>query len=56
MIKFIDICFWRYLFENNTGWNNVWCRFREHPAGPVYYTSLGIEPDFRCKNCGEHIH
>lgn len=33
----------------------VWCRIRGHPAGIVFYNPGGLEPDYRCKNCGEDL-
>jgi hypothetical protein len=31
----------------------VWCRLRHHPAGQVFFSSGGLEPDESCRNCGE---
>jgi hypothetical protein len=33
----------------------VWCRFRGHPRGEVYYNPGGLEPDHSCRDCGETI-
>jgi hypothetical protein len=33
----------------------IWCRMRGHPAGQIWYNPGGLEPDDRCKNCGEYI-
>lgn len=33
------------------------CRWRGHPAGPVWFNVNGDppEPDMRCRNCGDYI-
>ena len=59
----IDIGWYKYMFGPRTtrkGWGISWigtvyCRMRNHPAGPIYYCSNCSEPDNRCKNCGEEI-
>jgi hypothetical protein len=33
---------------------HLWCRIKGHPRGPIYYSS-GMEPDDRCKDCGDYI-
>jgi hypothetical protein len=37
------------------GWRVIWCRMKGHPNGEVYYCS-GLEPDSRCRDCGEHLY
>lgn len=32
-----------------------WCRMRGHPYGVVWYNPGGMEPDMRCKNCGDDL-
>lgn len=68
-MKWLDIWFWRYLFERPTNyargwhsdnrlldwWNRLRCRMRGHPAGTVYYKPGGLEPDTHCKGCGDDI-
>ena len=36
-------------------WAHLWCRIRNHPHGVVYYNPSGLEPDMRCKDCGEDL-
>ena len=60
MSRLLVMCspwFWFYLFVGNTGWRNVWCRFRGHPGGPWFYSTNpeATEPDNRCKDCDEYI-
>jgi len=31
------------------------CRLHKHPCGSVYYNPGGLEPDSRCKNCGDYL-
>ena len=62
-----DIHWWRYIFHSgdSPGWsssrrwrdaiNRYWCRIKNHPAGAVYYNPGGLEPDDRCKDCGDFI-
>jgi len=42
-----DYRFWRL--------RRAWCRFRGHPAGPVYYNPNGYEPDWTCRECGDNL-
>lgn len=52
--------FWRYFLapRDKTAWGSwlstVWCRFRGHP-GEIFYNAGGLEPDHRCKRCGETV-
>ena len=69
--RWLDVGWYKYLFrlperlyDRPLGWkyNNhtldyfsrVWCRLRGHPAGQVYYSN-GLEPDTRCRDCGDDI-
>lgn len=51
--------FLRYLFEKKNpdcNWFTVvWCRFRKHPKGVVWYNLNGLEPDMTCKVCGDNL-
>lgn len=44
--------------RDDTTWGSwlatVWCRLRGHP-GEIYWNPGGLEPDHRCKRCGETI-
>jgi hypothetical protein len=54
-INWIDICWYRYLFQSPWTWRRVLCRIGGHRAGVVYYNAGGSEPDMHCKNCGEDL-
>ncbi len=49
---------WKYLFEkpkekDYTNWlNRIWCRATGH-RGRWWTNPNGLEPDTRCKNCGD---
>jgi len=44
---------WLYLFAGL--FSRAWCRWRGHPAGVFWYNPSGMEPDMRCKGCGEDL-
>lgn len=29
------------------------CRLQGHPEGPIWQNSSGLEPDMRCRKCGD---
>jgi len=41
--KIIDFCI------------RFYCRLRNHPCGAIYYNPNGLEPDSRCKHCGDYL-
>jgi hypothetical protein len=43
------------VFAESKGFENAWCRARGHPNGSWYFNAGGLEPDGRCKDCGEDI-
>lgn len=51
---------WKYLLEkpaDNSScnwWERFWCRASNHPDG-VWWYSNKIEPDMRCKRCGDDL-
>lgn len=49
----------KYMFKPpayGTKWYEaVWCRWRNHPAGVVWYNPNGLEPDMHCKFCGDDL-
>jgi hypothetical protein len=45
---------WIRLTEETKG-ERLICRIKGHPEGEVYYNPGGLEPDHRCKTCGEEI-
>ena len=63
MRKWFDTWWWRYLLatpDRNVGgirdWiHSIWCRLANHPAGIIYYNPQGMEPDYRCRNCGDEL-
>lgn len=47
---------WRYTLDGCKGWENWWCRVRNHPAGVKWFAyGEATEPDMRCRNCGEDL-
>lgn len=44
-----------YQFKGCEGVRHFWCRLRLHPKGPIYYNPGGLEPDWRCRDCGEYL-
>ena len=58
-MRWFNLDWWRYLLAipapDTTRWIAFWCRMRNHPAGLVWYSPNGLEPDMRCKNCGDDI-
>lgn len=46
--------FWMYLFKNNSGIKNIICRARGH-GKVVWYNPNKLEPDMRCRICGEDL-
>jgi len=60
MFKWFDINWYKYLLTkrsyNDIPWISViWCRIKNHPSGVVWYNPNGLEPDMRCKNCGDNL-
>jgi hypothetical protein len=53
MNKWFCVWWYRYLLESKS-WKNLVCRARNHPNDIVWY-SHGLEPDTRCKDCGEDL-
>lgn len=55
MKKWFTLTWWKYLFSGCTGIRNLMCRMRGHQYGVVWFNMSGLEPDMRCKNCGEDL-
>lgn len=36
-------------------WRIFWCRYKGHPAGPMYYNPHGLEPCMTCWDCGDFL-
>lgn len=51
----LQLWWWKYLLHNCKGWTNFWCRAKGHPSGVWWYNVNGLEPDMRCKDCGENL-
>jgi hypothetical protein len=47
--------FWSYLFHKPRSLTKVICRWRLHPDGVVWQNIGGLEPDMRCKICGDDL-
>lgn len=51
---------WSYVLakRDQTAWGSwlatAWCRMTNH-RGEIFYNPGGLEPDHRCKGCGETI-
>lgn len=54
MKKWLYKNWYKYLFEKPWNLKKLICRYRGHPCGPIWY-STGMEPDYTCKNCGDHL-
>jgi hypothetical protein len=46
---------WAYLLGGCTGWRHFWCRVKGHPNGVRWFNVGGLEPDYRCRDCGEDL-
>ncbi len=59
--RFVFPSWWAYVFRKADSplwcsWpERIWCRVRNHPNGWVFYNAGGLEPDDRCKDCGDHL-
>lgn len=58
--KWLTRGWWDYLLapsrsDDASRWTVAWCRSKGHPAGEIFYSSTGSEPDHRCANCGENL-
>lgn len=49
-------CHWKSPFHRFGNWvSRIGCRARGHSAGVYYCNPGGLEPDMRCKGCGEDL-
>lgn len=57
MGKWFTLSWYQYLFKDHDGILNVLCRMRGHPNGVVWlnFNPYKLEPDMRCKDCGEDL-
>lgn len=60
LTAFVHPWWWKYMLKapescDASYWRGVWCRFRGHPNGEVYYNPGGFEPDHSCVDCGENL-
>ena len=60
--RWLTRSWWSYLLhprEQSPPWNSrfatVKCRASAHPEGEIYLNAGGLEPDHRCRNCGDVI-
>jgi hypothetical protein len=53
------IGFLKYIFSKKSEEYNwfevILCRIRNHPSGVWWYNLHGLEPDMRCKGCGDDL-
>ena len=62
ILKWFKIGWWKYLLEPQKGWYNktnrfivFLCRAKGHPCGVWWYNTSALEPDMKCKNCGDDL-
>lgn len=61
IVNLFDIWFWKYMLRraDDPGYcswfSRLTCRFRGHPCGTWYYNAGRLEPDNRCKDCGDDL-
>jgi len=53
-MKWFSLWWYKYLFKDNTGLRNIYCRAVGH-KGIVFYNLSGLEPDWHCPNCREFL-
>lgn len=53
--KWLTLLWWKYLFEKPRTITSLFCRAAGHPAGPIYNRVQGLDPDWRCSNCGDYL-
>jgi len=46
---------WEYLLEKPLTHTKFLCRMKGHPAGIIFFNLGGLEPNDRCKNCGDRL-
>jgi hypothetical protein len=60
-MRWFHLEWYKYLFTNLPNdtiiekGRVILCRMKGHPAGPVWFTSTGTEPDMTCNNCGDDL-
>lgn len=54
-MKWLELSWYKYLFNGCSGINNFICRIKGHPNGIVYYNVNAFEPDYHCIDCGEDL-
>lgn len=63
-MKWFARSWWKYLLDVGSlqkprigwpGWRKLLCRARGHPFGVWWYTLSRLEPDMRCRNCGDDL-
>lgn len=53
-MKWFNWYWYKYLLESD-GWYNMWCRIKGHPSGVWFHNVNTLEPDMKCKDCGEDL-
>jgi hypothetical protein len=54
-MKWFTLSWYKYLFTPWLGFKVLFCRIKGHPNGPIYFNPGGLEPNWKCKDCGEDI-
>jgi len=58
-MRFFALWWWRgFLHCRNFGyglWRNVWCWTRGYHGNVWWHNAAGLEPDMRCRDCGENL-
>jgi hypothetical protein len=55
MGKWLTRAWWQYLLAGRPSWGRLLCRAKGHPNGVWWFNVGGVEPDMRCKDCGENL-
>jgi hypothetical protein len=57
LVRWFTRDWWDYLLDDCSGVENFFCRIDFHSCGVVWYNfdPNRLEPDMRCKNCGEDL-
>ena len=55
MFKWLSKNWWGYLLQKPFSLKAFWCRKNGHKCGVWWVNTCGLEPDMRCKNCGDDL-
>lgn len=54
-MRWFTIEWYKYLFAKPFNLTKLWCRYRGHPDGPIWFNTGDLEPNMKCQNCGDEI-